>query len=166
MNTLKEWKQRLQVGVQVRQIWNVRQGDVDRVFTITGVQTNAVYGTVPGVDGRSWLNFPKRKGIEFTEKGWCIVEETRKIAEYEWVTYEWVTKEHIIAKYRAILEQEETDVPRDVVRSVLHALERGDRPEDIEYDRDCNQQHMDQEYFQSICWIWNEVISVARARPQ
>ena len=112
---------------------------------------------MPGVERRSWLNFPKRDGIEFTEKGWRTIEGTQKIAEYEWVT-----KEQIVAKYRAILEQEDTDVPRDVVRGVLHALERGDRPEDIQYDRDCNQQHMDPEYFQSMCWIWNDAISVAR----
>lgn len=90
IKTLTEWKKRLQVGVQIRQVWNFRTGPTDHVLTITGVQTQDVYGTTPGVEKRIWMHFPKRSEIEFTEKGWIVFEKekTIKIAEYEWVIKE------------------------------------------------------------------------------
>lgn len=92
--TLTAWKARLQVGTQVCQIWNSSQGgEVSHVFTVTEVQTNGVFGVRDDLDRRVWLEFPKRSGIVFTDKGWIRVDGTRKIAEYEWIEQQQQGKE-------------------------------------------------------------------------
>ena len=107
--------------------------------------------------GRMW----KLMGFELQEAA-SGERMTRTNRRYRWATA-MMSKEHLLAYYTSLLEQEETDAPRDVVNGVLRALERGDTPEAIQGDRDSNRQHMDTEYFQSIRWIWDKAIHVLTA---
>lgn len=86
---------------------------------------------------------------------------TRTNRSYRWEASH-QSREQLIARYRGLLEQEEPDVPSAVVRGVVLALERGDGPDALQYDRDSNQQHVDPTYFASIRWVWDDAIRVAR----
>jgi hypothetical protein len=55
------------------------------VYAIEKVQTNGVWATRPDSTRRSWMSFPKRGEIIWTEQGWSRVEGARKLAEYVWV---------------------------------------------------------------------------------
>jgi hypothetical protein len=102
MKTIAEWKRRLQPGVQVKQIWNSREGDVSHVFTLEKVQSNGFWAMHSDQTRRAWSNFPKRGEIEFTEQGWCRIEDSRKIAEYVWVT----TFEENLARFHSAASHE------------------------------------------------------------
>jgi len=88
MKTIKEWKERLQVGIVFKQIWNSQEGVVEHWCTITGIAQHGVWVQRENTRKRSWLAFPKRGEIAFTEHGWSRVEGTRRIAEYVWITEE------------------------------------------------------------------------------
>ena len=85
MRTVKEWKACLQVGKRVKQVWNLREGDVCHVLAIVQVQTNGIWVTRLGASRRSWMSFPKREEIVFTDRGWIRKEGVRDLAEYVWV---------------------------------------------------------------------------------
>lgn len=85
IHTLAEFKRRLTLGTQIRQIWNSQNGKVDHVFTITKVQTHAVATTCPDLSGTYWMGFPDRASIIFTENGWIRMKGDQKMAEYTWM---------------------------------------------------------------------------------
>lgn len=86
MKTFAEWKAKFQLGTQIRQIWNSREGEVSSIFTVTKVQSNGVFGVCEGIPTRAWIPFPKRGEIVFTENGWHRLEGGQKLAEYVWIS--------------------------------------------------------------------------------
>jgi hypothetical protein len=88
MNTIAEWKSQFQIGTQIKQIWNSREGEVSKVLTVTKLQSNGIFGTWEGHSDRVWMSFPKRFEIDFTENGWSRIASSLKIAEYVWIKIE------------------------------------------------------------------------------
>lgn len=73
------------------------------------------------------------------------------------------SREQLTRRYKVLLKNEESyeqDTPTEIIRGVLKALERGEGPEHFRHERDVNQQHMDEAYFQSVTWVWNDAIRV------
>jgi hypothetical protein len=87
MKTLVEWKVRLYVGAQVKQTWNSREGNVEYLFTIDQVQSNGLWAKAEHIEPRrSWMEFPKRDFIVFTEDGWIKLDRNQTpMARYIWI---------------------------------------------------------------------------------
>jgi len=94
--TLKEWKSRLQVGVQLRCSYRHYAPDVDanEVITIRKTQTNAVAWDYVGGNGiiklrpgqLAWMYFPKKEGIRFTSNGFELLKPDGSVmSRYHWV---------------------------------------------------------------------------------
>jgi hypothetical protein len=93
LQTLRELKERLQLGTQILQIWNGRDGVVRHMLTVTKIQTQAVETTCPDFRAPYWISFPNRRSVIFTEDGWIRMRDGQKMAEYVWgeTTY-WIEK--------------------------------------------------------------------------
>ena len=85
MKTIKEWKARLQIGTMIKQIWNLREGDVCHIYMVTQIQSNGIFVSQLGSIQRSWMFFPKRGEITFTDLGWIRMDGAIPLAEYLWM---------------------------------------------------------------------------------
>jgi hypothetical protein len=93
--TLKAWKSRLQVGVQLRCSYRHYAPDANEVVTIRKVQTNAVAydyvaetGSIKLRPGQlAWMYFPTKEGIRFTAEGFELLRPDGSLmSRYHWVT--------------------------------------------------------------------------------
>jgi hypothetical protein len=92
--TLKEWKSRLQVGVQPRCSYRHYEPGANEVITIRKIQTNAVawdYAGGSGIiklspDQLAWMFFPKKVGIRLTDDGFePLKSDGALMSRYHWI---------------------------------------------------------------------------------
>jgi hypothetical protein len=81
--TLKEWRQKMQIGTKVRCTWRfyweskpeTRPETGSELLTVQGVQTNGLWFLCDDRPGsqRTWMSMPKATGINFLANGFEIV---------------------------------------------------------------------------------------------
>jgi len=100
--TLKDWKARLQVGVQLRCSYRHYAPTANETITIRKVQTNAVawdYGDGSGClklkpTELAWMQFPKKDLIRFTDDGFELLNSNGSLlSRYHWLPVNTTTAE-------------------------------------------------------------------------
>jgi hypothetical protein len=91
--TLKEWKEKLQVGTRLRCVYRHYNPEANEVVRIVKVQKNSVawvyedgQGTLNLKPGQvAWMYFPKASALIHTERGFELhFPEGRLMSIYEW----------------------------------------------------------------------------------